>query len=77
MYGKWNADETDLLRKDADLHGFFTGMLTISLVNRRFFLKTIALALMEAASFCVRRGGHKRYSGQQESAPENTHVLIV
>jgi len=32
-------------------------------------MKTIALALMEAASFC---GGvrHKRYSGQQEMAPK-------
>jgi len=32
-------------------------------------MKTITLALMEAASFCagVR---HKRYSGQQETAPE-------
>jgi len=77
LYGKWNADETDLRRKDADLNRFFTGMLTISLVNRNFFLKTIALALMGAASFCVRRGGHKRYSGQQESAPENTHVLVI
>jgi hypothetical protein len=77
LYGKWNADEADLLRKGADLHGFFTGMLTISLVNKNFFLKTIALPLMGAASFCVRLGGHKRYSGQQESAPENTHVLII
>jgi len=33
-------------------------------------MKTKALALMGAASFC---GGvrHKRYSGQQEIAPEN------
>jgi hypothetical protein len=39
-------------------------------------MKTIALALMGAISFC---GGvhHKRYSGQQETAPENTHILLV
>jgi len=39
-------------------------------------LKTIALALMETASFY---GGvhHKRYSGQQEIAPENTHILLI
>jgi len=42
----------------------------------KFLLKTIALALMETASFY---GGvhHKRYSGQQETAPENTHILLV
>jgi hypothetical protein len=36
-------------------------------------MKTDALALMEAASFCagVR---HKRYSGQQETAPQNILV---
>jgi hypothetical protein len=36
-------------------------------------MKTNALALMEAASFCagVR---HKKYSGQQETAPENILV---
>jgi len=32
-------------------------------------MKTSALALMGTASFYVRRGGHKRYSGQQETAP--------
>ncbi|WP_264524775.1 hypothetical protein [Flavobacterium sp. N502536] len=34
------------------------------------------LALMVAASFCagVR---YKRYSGQQELAPENSHVLVL
>lgn len=76
MYGKWNADETDLLR-DANLYGFFTGMLTISLVNKNFFFENYCPSLMGAASFCVRGGGHKRYSGQQESGPENTHVLII
>jgi len=42
----------------------------------KFLLKTIALALMGTASFC---GGvrHKRYSGQQETAPENSHNLLV
>jgi len=37
-------------------------------------LKTKALALMEAASFCsgVR---YKRYSGQQETAPKKTNYL--
>jgi hypothetical protein len=35
-----------------------------------YLLKTSSIALMEAASFY---GGvhHKRYSGQQETAPEN------
>jgi hypothetical protein len=39
-------------------------------------LKMSALALMGTASFC---GGvrHKRYSGQQEPAPENTHILLI
>jgi len=32
-------------------------------------LKTAALALMEAASFCGAQQ-NKRYSGQQDSAPE-------
>lgn len=37
-------------------------------------MKPKALALMVASSFCVRRGGHKRYSGQQEIAPENLNL---
>jgi len=36
----------------------------------------IALALMGAASFYVRRGGHKRYSGQQEIAPEKSYSYL-
>jgi|UPI0003473C98 hypothetical protein len=38
-------------------------------------MKMNALALMAAASFCagVR---DKRYSGQQELASENSHVLV-
>jgi hypothetical protein len=38
-------------------------------------MKTVALALMGAASFY---GGvrHKRYSVQQEIAPENTYLLL-
>jgi len=39
-------------------------------------MKMVALALMEAASFYVRRGGHKRYSVQQEIAPEYTYLLL-
>ncbi|HJY13675.1 MAG TPA: hypothetical protein VJ304_12865 [Flavobacterium sp.] len=35
------------------------------------------LALMGTASFCVRRGGHKRYSGQQETAPSPSTPLRV
>jgi hypothetical protein len=40
-----------------------------------FLLKMDALALMETASFY---GGvpHKRYSGQQETARENTHIIL-
>ncbi len=40
-----------------------------------FLLKTNVLALMETASFY---GGvpHKRYSGQQETAPENNHIIL-
>jgi hypothetical protein len=39
-------------------------------------MKMSALALMGTASFY---GGvhHKRYSGQQETAPENTHILLI
>ncbi len=42
-----------------------------SFLNEIILLKRITLALMETASFCagVR---HKRYSGQQELAPNNT-----
>ncbi|WP_262916432.1 hypothetical protein [Flavobacterium pectinovorum] len=41
-------------------------------------MKTTALALMEATSFCgvpIAIGSHKRYSGQQESAPYKTTYL--
>jgi len=39
-------------------------------------MKTDVLALMEATSF-YGRVCHKRYSEQQETAPENTHDLLV
>ncbi|WP_281924187.1 hypothetical protein [Flavobacterium collinsii] len=37
----------------------------------KVFMKPKFLALMGAASFCVRESGRKRYSGQQELATEN------
>ena len=48
----------------------------VEMTRLGYFLKTKALALMGAASFCagVRR---KRYSGQQETAPENHLPLML
>ena len=45
-------------------------MLLVIIIIENILLKMSALALMGAASFY---GGvhHKRYSGQQETAPEN------
>jgi hypothetical protein len=44
-------------------------------LNKKNLIKPIALALKEAASFCagVR---HKRYSGQQETAPHKKNGTI-
>jgi hypothetical protein len=39
-------------------------------------MKPKTLALMGTASFCVRRGGHKRYNGQQEIAPRYSNYNI-
>jgi hypothetical protein len=49
------------------------GRLTFKVVLKRywivgFFALSKSLALMEAASFCG--GASKRYSGQQETAPD-------
>ena len=51
-------------------------MVLISKLKNEDLLKKDGLALMGTASFY---GGvhHKRYSGQQVSAPENTHVLLI
>jgi hypothetical protein len=38
--------------------------------DTKFIMKTTALALMGTASFCAIFSWPKRYSGQQEMAPE-------
>ncbi|OXB17707.1 hypothetical protein B0A71_16165 [Flavobacterium tructae] len=48
-----------------------SGVEASTLLSLRTVAEPKSLALMGAASFCVRDSGRKRYSGQQEKASKN------